>query len=1204
MLETMGLPRSRSSGRPQQQQQQQLSKNKLISPDKTIGSTPPNSPPNFEDFNNNVFSNEVEGEDRLAPLRAVAPAAHPINQSGITTASKMSGLETQNYSNRPAVHNNSNIISPNSSPTKQQLNTSSNNQRGSTPLRVDKILCRAPSHESNISDLSASLSPIGPRGHLSSPPNNNSNKQQQTVSKYNGNIVTELLNECGVLDNVNDILNEAGFHGLDGSEVPPPPPPPPQDSAAKGDSGNKEEKKYRYEKPAVWGVAPDDDDTYMDSPQAAKKGGLRPSVTQEDSVEYDNVELVLDESTLNPSSFDANNKGKRPPTPTSGLKKFMGGSSSSRNKSTTTNKDSGGGGGGGGILKKLKKSNAPSTQISPSDSKSDGRSTPGVNVIESNKNVDPRISHVYDVTEFENDNLAPHVSGEGDQGSGEKGGEGIKKKGSFGNLIKKNSRSKGSNKSDPFDGMYCQPVGGAELATKDRSGLSATPSGEVEINSAPVLKSENTDDKGKKQQPKTPKRSFFKKNKSHNEVVQNMGHVNVNGEDQSKISSLAMGSPSRARFSNKSIKSSLGDKLDRLDESTATSNKKKKNKLIGMNLPPTPVGASALTSEQLTQAKYWNATLDKLSNKIYYYHRVTKEVTWVKPLGYDEVNNTTTTENGNIERSRTMPTSNVGGGNKGDTNKEKENAVNTTTAVAENKAPTTPSRKKIGLGSMLSKKNKSKVDQDSKQISTAKSETALAAVVESTKITNANTTAKQTKSNWRATIDASTNKTYYYNKKTKEVSWTKPDGFGNDEGQDNKAEEKEVVEETLAMASVAEKRKKSGWFKKKSTTEEEGGVDEDKKSNPTDKATTTTNTTAVDETIKYWRATKDASTGKTYYFNKKTKLVQWTKPEGYDEMMKLKAIEDEKKRKEGDVAKVEKSNSKDVTKKEGEIVVNETLSTGMADINDDESEIEGFNDAEAVDGGDAAAANKPPVLDEDAPFDEPEAPFDEPMAPPPSSPKRVAQVKQEPQENTSDADDDADEQEDLFDEQEDSYDSDHLPGQQPMYGRVKSLKSIDLGRKSTFTSHMTDTTRKATNTRSSAPRSPRPIAREIFTDNKKSENTNEKQVASRRPESTSREKLKDGLQMPPTPTRTYGRNRSGGNRYSGKRAENLGDSSNDESTLESKQQHRRQEDDDNEYWSGDDVSALSGIGNESIESKRKRRDAANRKKKEVSVFSW
>ena len=99
-------------------------------------------------------------------------------------------------------------------------------------------------------------------------------------------------------------------------------------------------------------VAPDDDDTYMDSPQTKNNKGLKQSLTQEDSVEYDNVELVLDESTLNPTSFDQDKKGKRPPTPTSGLKKFMGGSSSSRNKSTSTNKDSG----GGGILKKLKKS--------------------------------------------------------------------------------------------------------------------------------------------------------------------------------------------------------------------------------------------------------------------------------------------------------------------------------------------------------------------------------------------------------------------------------------------------------------------------------------------------------------------------------------------------------------------------------------------------------------------------------------------------------------------------------------------------------------------------------------------------------------------------------------------------------------------------------------------------------------------------------
>ena len=33
---------------------------------------------------------------------------------------------------------------------------------------------------------------------------------------------------------------------------------------------------------------------------------------------------------------------------------------------------------------------------------------------------------------------------------------------------------------------------------------------------------------------------------------------------------------------------------------------------------------------------------------------------------------------------------------------------------------------------------------------------------------------------------------------------------------------------------------------------------------------------------KHWRAAQDPGTGKVYYFNKRTKLVQWTKPECFE----------------------------------------------------------------------------------------------------------------------------------------------------------------------------------------------------------------------------------------------------------------------------------------------------------------------------------
>jgi len=56
-----------------------------------------------------------------------------------------------------------------------------------------------------------------------------------------------------------------------------------------------------------------------------------------------------------------------------------------------------------------------------------------------------------------------------------------------------------------------------------------------------------------------------------------------------------------------------------------------------------------------------------------------------------------------------------------------------------------------------------------------------------------------------------------------------------------------------------------------------------------------------DEFAKYWRATLDASTGNTYYFHKKTKMVTWTKPEEFRE----KEPSDEKKEKLAEVEAAE-----------------------------------------------------------------------------------------------------------------------------------------------------------------------------------------------------------------------------------------------------------------------------------------------------------
>ena len=156
---------------------------------------------------------------------------------------------------------------------------------------------------------------------------------------------------------------------------------------------------------------------------------------------------------------------------------------------------------------------------------------------------------------------------------------------------------------------------------------------------------------------------------------------------------------------------------------------------------------------------------------------------------------------------------------------------------------------------------------------------------------------------WKVTLDSNTFKPYYYNRMTKEVSWVKPLGFDESgiesRGKDASGTNNET--EVSIGPSVAENQKKTRFrpFKDENAKEmkveksveetvEDGNpiagktVAEEK--NPI--AENHTVTAKVEEngnddhTAKYWRASLDAATGKTCYYNKKTKVVTWTKPPG------------------------------------------------------------------------------------------------------------------------------------------------------------------------------------------------------------------------------------------------------------------------------------------------------------------------------------
>jgi len=344
--------------------------------------------------------------------------------------------------------------------------------------------------------------------------------------------------------------------------------------------------------------------------------------------------------------------------------------------------------------------------------------------------------------------------------------------------------------------------------------------------------------------------------------------------------------------------------------------------------------AKQATAEQIEEAKNWKSTFDQTTGKAYYYNKKTKETVWEKPVGYDE-------------------------------------------ACKE-----------------LASSEEKEVASDL----------------------------------WKATVDQSTGKTYYYNKQTKEVSWTTPAGYKESVGSEKNEENND-------------------------DTNKADGDDSD--------------------ISKYWRKTVDANTGKTYYFNKKTKMVSWKKPAGF----------------------VEKADAETVplTKSQSEKSKNNY----------------------------------------DTPFDEepPDAPFDEPDGKP-ASPKKTHFVADKNTDETLDA---------------------------SLFTRTKSLKSIELTKQRTYASAMTDTTKKITNTG---------MPTRDFTNTQINVIKDDEDEESSQNSSLPRVSSKRGQ---PTPTNSSTSN-GGKNpvvspstpkiRYRTKKAENLGS------------------DDDSDFddWS-DEVSTLSGIGN-------------------------
>ena len=425
--------------------------------------------------------------------------------------------------------------------TDEDFVKSSSSKSPKKPLLVNKILCRVPSHDSNISDLSASLSP-------------SYKKIENANNKESDNPIVALLNVCGAGE-----ISALMTNSLAGG--------PANEASAK--------QTRRRDTTAVWGLAPsleEDEDTLP--PTSAG------STSNNTSIEYDNIELVLDESAFPP-----------PPPPSSGRRSPFSGNGILKNKlSGMVNKS--------GRSSPKEDTNAPSVIISP-EVKSMERSSPVEN---------GRISHTYDVASFQNEMLRPTPV---DLAVGQ-------------------------------DHYMAASAAAAEVLLGERGNVRSSPVDSIsgEVNMKPVVNGDKKAGK-KSKSSKTSKASSVSRASVVSNGSKASSVTEMQSKDGEKAPAepsrtfLKMPSFKRKNAKKKdettaTTKEEAPAAKENVENKTVDIKKKKSDDKTEATPPMTP------TSETILDAIHWKATLDPTTSQTYYYHSQTKVTTWDKPEGFDE----------------------------------------------------------------------------------------------------------------------------------------------------------------------------------------------------------------------------------------------------------------------------------------------------------------------------------------------------------------------------------------------------------------------------------------------------------------------------------------------------------------------------------------------------------------------------------------
>ena len=216
--------------------------------------------------------------------------------------------------------------------------------------------------------------------------------------------------------------------------------------------------------------------------------------------------------------------------------------------------------------------------------------------------------------------------------------------------------------------------------------------------------------------------------------------------------------------------------------------------------PQTPPGRPAGAAGAASAGVLWKATPDPATGKTYYFNTVTREVSWSPP---DDGTYTLTTPKSRASSTTTAP------GSAG----VAQPSIKPPPAAASSKAA-------------------------SSSASSAASSLGASGTGPQTPLGRAPGAANGAL--WKATPDPVTGKTYYFNTKTREVSWAKPEGGDRGEGGEGGGGGGDGVGGGAEGAGEG--------------TSKGGGASD------------------------AWGLAKDPKTGKEYYFNSQTKQTSWTAP--------------------------------------------------------------------------------------------------------------------------------------------------------------------------------------------------------------------------------------------------------------------------------------------------------------------------------------